>query len=221
MLEKKYNLELNPKYFEFTTEEEILCFKKVFSNSYVIKQDELAGGKGVLVMGDHFNSFTEGEKICTDLYRKNISFIVEEKLIGEEFSLLSITDGINISHCPPIQDYKRAYENNTGPNTGGMGAILNYLPFLNEEDIKIAEKINQMVIKNISEYTNTNHKYKGVLYGSFIKTTDGIRVIEYNCRFGDPEVIPLFEAMKSNFYNICLNISKKHLHPFILIILVY
>jgi phosphoribosylamine--glycine ligase/phosphoribosylaminoimidazole synthetase len=213
MLEKKYNLELNPKYFEFTTEEEILCFKKVFSNPYVIKQDELAGGKGVLVMGDHFNSFTEGEKICTDLYRKNISFIVEEKLIGEEFSLLSITDGINISHCPPIQDYKRAYENNTGPNTGGMGAILNYLPFLNEEDIKIAEKINQMVIENISQYTNTNHKYKGVLYGSFIKTTKGIRVIEYNCRFGDPEVIPLFEAMKTNFYNICLNISKKTLAP--------
>ena len=86
---------------------------------------------------------------------------------------------------------------------------LNNLPFLNDEDIKIAESINKLVIENISNYTNNNYKYKGALYGSFIKTSDGIRVIEYNCRFGDPEIIPLFEAMKTNFYNICKNISKK------------
>ena len=213
MLEKKYNLQLNPEYFEFTSKNEINVFINKYPKSFVIKQDELAGGKGVLVMGDHFNSSEDGKNICIDLYNKNISFIVEEKLIGEEFSLISITDGINISHCPPVQDYKRAYDNNIGPNTGGMGAVLNHLPFLNDEDIKIAEKINQMVVENISQYTNTNHKYKGVLYGSFIKTQDGIRVIEYNCRFGDPEIIPLFEAMKTNFYNICKNISKKTLAP--------
>ena len=213
MLEKKYNLQLNPEYFEFTSKNEINVFINKYPKSFVIKQDELAGGKGVLVMGDHFNSSEDGKNICIDLYNKNISFIVEEKLIGEEFSLISITDGINISHCPPVQDYKRAYDNNMGPNTGGMGAVLNHLPFLNDEDIKIAEKINQMVVENISQYTNTNHKYKGVLYGSFIKTQDGIRVIEYNCRFGDPEIIPLFEAMKTNFYNICKNISKKTLAP--------
>ena len=213
MIEKKYNLHLNPEYFEFTSKNEIDVFINKYSKSFVIKQDELAGGKGVLVMGDHFNSSEEGKNICIDLYNKNISFIVEEKLIGEEFSLISITDGINITHCPPVQDYKRAYDNNTGPNTGGMGAILNNLPFLNDEDIKIAESINKMVIENISNYTNTDYKYKGALYGSFIKTSDGIRVIEYNCRFGDPEIIPLFEAMKTNFYNICKNISKKTLAP--------
>ena len=213
MIEKKYNLQLNPEYFEFTSKNEIDVFINKYSKSFVIKQDELAGGKGVLVMGDHFNSSEEGKNICIDLYNKNISFIVEEKLIGEEFSLISITDGINISHCPPVQDYKRAYDNNTGPNTGGMGAILNNLPFLNDEDIKIAESINKIVIQNISNYTNTDYKYKGALYGSFIKTSDGIRLIEYNCRFGDPEIIPLFEAMKTNFYNICKNISKKTLAP--------
>jgi phosphoribosylamine--glycine ligase/phosphoribosylaminoimidazole synthetase len=213
MIEKKYNLQLNPEYFEFTSKNEINVFINKYPKSFVIKQDELAGGKGVLVMGDHFNSSEEGKNICIDLYNKNISFIVEEKLIGEEFSLISITDGINISHCPPVQDYKRAYDNNMGPNTGGMGAILNNLPFLNDEDIKIVESINKMVIQNISHYTNTDHKYKGALYGSFIKTSDGIRVIEYNCRFGDPEIIPLFEVMKTNFYNICKNISKKTLAP--------
>ena len=213
ILEKKFNLNLNPLYTEFQNKNEINILEKVFPKDFVIKKNELAGGKGVLVMGDHFNTLEEGKNICNDLYNEKISFIVEEKLIGEEFSLISITDGINISHCPPIQDYKRAYDNNMGPNTGGMGAVMNYLPFLNEEDIKIAENINRLVIENISDYTNTNHKYKGVLYGSFIKTIDGIRVIEYNCRFGDPEIIPLFEAMKTNFYNIFLNISKKTLAP--------
>ena len=71
------------------------------------------------------------------------------------------------------------------------GAIMNYLMFLLYNDIKTAEKINESVIHNISSYIKDNkYKYKGILYGSFIKTRDGIRVIEYNCRFGDPEVIP-------------------------------
>jgi len=211
ILEKKFNLNLNPLYTEFQNKNEINILEKVFPKDFVIKKNELAGGKGVLVMGDHFNTLEEGKNICNDLYNEKISFIVEEKLIGEEFSLISITDGINISHCPPIQDYKRAYDNNMGPNTGGMGAVMNYLPFLNEEDIKIAEKINSLVIQNISNYINSTDKYKGILYGSFIKTNNGIRVIEYNCRFGDPEVIPLFESMKTDFYEICLNISKKTL----------
>ena len=211
LLEKKFNLKLNPIYTEFQNQNEINILEKVFPKSFVIKKNELAGGKGVLVMGDHFNTLKEGKEICNDLYNKKISFIVEEKLIGEEFSLISITDGKNISHCPPIQDYKRLYDNNMGPNTGGMGAVMNYLPFLNEEDIKIAEKINSLVIQNISNYINSTNKYKGILYGSFIKTNNGIRVIEYNCRFGDPEVIPLFESMKTDFYEICVNISKKTL----------
>jgi phosphoribosylamine--glycine ligase/phosphoribosylaminoimidazole synthetase len=211
MLEKKYNLQLNPEYFEFTSQNQLTIFTEKYVKPFVIKQDELAGGKGVQVMGDHFKTSKDGHNICMNLYENNIPFIIEEKLIGSEFSLFSITDGINISHCPPVQDYKRVYENNTGPNTGGMGAIMNYLPFLNEEDIKQAENINKLVIENISNYTDTYKKYKGVLYGSFIKTNDGIRVIEYNCRFGDPEVIPLFESMKTNFYDICKNISKQTL----------
>ena len=162
MLEKKYNLQLNPEYFEFTSQNQLTIFTEKYVKPFVIKQDELAGGKGVQVMGDHFNTSKDGHNICMNLYENNIPFIIEEKLIGSEFSLFSITDGINISHCPPVQDYKRAYENNTGPNTGGMGAIMNYLPFLNEEDIKQAENINKLVIENISNYTDTYKKYKRI-----------------------------------------------------------
>ena len=210
-LEEKYSLKLNPEYFEFKNKNNLNIFIQENSKPFVIKQDKLAGGKGVQVMGDHFDTINDGYKICTNLYNNYIPFIIEEKLVGLEFSLFSITDGINISHCPPVQDYKRAYDNNTGPNTGGMGAVMNYLPFLSEEDINMAKKINALVIENISEYTNTKSKYKGVLYGSFIKTSEGIRVIEYNCRFGDPEIIPLFESMKTNFYDVCLNISRQTL----------
>ena len=79
-----------------------------------------------------------------------------------------------------------------------MGCVMNYLPFLDEVDIKTAENINKLVLENISKTS----EYIGVLYSSFIKTQDGVRVIEYNCRFGDPEVIPLFKSMKTSFYDM-------------------
>ena len=204
-LENRYNISINPVFYKYT--KNIIKTFKIHNVEFVIKQINLAGGKGVYVMKDHFDDYEEGFELCEKLNKDNIDFIIEEKLYGEEFSLFSITDGENIVHCPPVQDYKRAYENNQGPNTGGMGCIMNYLPFLNENDIKTAENINRLVLENISK----SNDYKGVLYGSFIKTKNGIKVIEYNCRFGDPEVISLFKSMKSDFYNICLDISNKRL----------
>ena len=162
-------------------------------------------------MGDHFNTRAEGQAIMLDYYHKGIKFIVEEKLEGQEFSLFTFTDGINMKHCPPIQDFKRAYDNDRGPNTGGMGCT-NYLPFLTKTDINEAELINQLVIDYLPKYVKVfggmSKKYKGVLYGSFIKTTEGIRVIEYNCRFGDPEVISLLELMKTDFFKVCESVAN-------------
>ena len=102
------------------------------------------------------------------------------------------------------------YDEN-GPNTGGMGCIMNCLSFLNSEDIEQAEKINTLVTNNIKNFLKSNYNYKGILYGSFIKTDNGVRVIEYNCRFGDPEVICLLDNMLSDFSNICYNIAKENL----------
>ena len=86
-----------------------------------------------MVCGDHFNTDEEGLTICKDLLERNVAFLLEEKLIGQEFSLMSFSDGFgHFSHMPPVQDFKRAYENNLGPNTGGMGSIImenNTLPF--------------------------------------------------------------------------------------------
>ena len=207
-LENKFNIKLNPDFYYYDNKKKFLEHLPTYNNKFVIKQDMLAGGKGVLVMDEHFKTNEEGVKICLDYFDKNIPFHIEEKLEGEEFSLISFTDGINILHCPPVQDYKRLYEN--GPNTGGMGCIMNCLSFLNSEDIEQAEKINTLVTNNIKNYLKSNYNYKGILYGSFIKTDTCIKVIEYNCRFGDPEVICLLENMQSDFSNICYNIAKQN-----------
>ena len=141
---------------------------------------------------------------------ENIPFVLEQKLVGDEFSLFSFSDGINVLHCPPIQDYKRAYKNDKGPNTGGMGCISGNngtLPFLNQEDIEIAKKLNKQIIENLNIYI-PGIGYKGILYGSYIKTKNGIFIIEYNCRFGDPEVMNLLSILKTDFIDICLGITK-------------
>ena len=88
---------------------------------YVVKYDGLAGGKGVKVAGDHLHSHGEAISYCKELIDNGGSFVIEKKLIGEEFSLMSFCDGSNLRHMPAVQDHKRAYEGDTGPNTGGMG----------------------------------------------------------------------------------------------------
>ncbi len=210
-VEKIYGVTINPIFFTYTEDK----LQELESNNieYVVKQVGLASGKGVYVMGDHFKTYQEGKDLCLKLKSQNIDFIIEEKLYGEEFSLFSITDGQSISHCPPIQDYKRAFDNNLGPNTGGMGCVMNHLPFLNDIDIEEAEEINRMVLDKINGEQQEKNQigYKGVLYGSFIKTKDGLRIIEYNCRFGDPEAIALFQSMKTNFYKVCLQIKFQDL----------
>ena len=174
----------------------------------VVKKDGLCGGKGVTVQGYDF--LDKNDQINT-IYDSNDTFVIEEKLVGEEFSFLSMTDGFgNVQHFPPIQDNKRLLDNDKGPNTGGMGCVIdenNTLPFLTEEDTKITKYINTTVIRNLNTLQNKNNLsigYRGVLYGSYIKTKKGIYIIEFNCRFGDPECIVALSLLETNFYSICL-----------------
>lgn len=174
----------------------------------VIKKDGLCGGKGVTVQGYDF--LDKNDQINT-IYDSNDTFVIEEKLVGEEFSFLTMTDGFgNVQHFPPMQDNKRLLDNDKGPNTGGMGCVIdenNTLPFLTEEDTKITENINTTVIRNLNTLQNKNNLpigYRGVLYGSYIKTKKGIYIIEFNCRFGDPECIVALSLLETNFYSICL-----------------
>ena len=169
-----------------------------------MKANGLMGGKGVRVAGDHLKSIAEAISWCKDILAHGQTLVIEEKLIGQEFSFMAFCDGEHIIPMPIVQDHKRAYVDDKGPNTGGMGSysdVNHSLPFLSEEDIKAAWSINEAVFRALS--TELNDKYIGVLYGSFIATKDGVYVIEFNARFGDPEALNVLTILESDFVALC------------------
>ncbi len=179
---------------------------------HVIKDDGLAGGKGVKVFGDHLHSLDDSLAFCRDLLAAGHPFLIEEKLEGEEFSLLSFTDGTTLRHMPPVQDHKRAFEGDRGPNTGGMGSYTaadGLLPFLTPQDIQQAQSINERTVAAL--HAENGQPYRGILYGGFMATRDGVRLIEYNARFGDPECLNLLTLLDTDFLAICTAITDNTL----------
>ncbi len=177
-------------------------------NHHVIKDDGLAGGKGVKVFGDHLHSLDDSLAFCRELLAAGHPFVIEEKFEGEEFSLLSFTDGTTLRHMPPVQDHKRAFEGDRGPNTGGMGSYTaadGLLPFLTQNDILAAQSINEQTIAALK--AETGEPYRGILYGGFMATRDGVRLIEFNARFGDPECLNLLTLLDTDFLTLCKAIT--------------
>ncbi len=172
-------------------------------NNYVIKANGLMGGKGVKVAGDHLHSIAEAYAFCEKLYAEKSVFVIEEKCIGEEFSFMCFCDGKTLIPMPLVQDHKRAYVNDKGPNTGGMGSYSDAdhrLPFLRDEDFQAAFKINQAVIQALTQ--ECDETYRGVIYGSFMATKEGVRIIEFNARFGDPEAMNVLALLESDLVAI-------------------
>jgi phosphoribosylamine--glycine ligase / phosphoribosylformylglycinamidine cyclo-ligase len=190
--------------------------KDVFSNlsqkhgDIVIKRDGLCGGKGVIVQSVDFTKYSDAEQFIFENQDNCGELLFEERLIGEEFSLMSLYNpNGNIYHFPPIQDYKRRFNGNQGPNTGSMGCLVsqnNSLHFLTDSDITYTQNINKQILEN-------SPGYRGVLYGSYIKTTNGIKLIEINCRFGDPECVVALELLNESLYDLFKNISKSDSEP--------
>jgi phosphoribosylamine---glycine ligase len=200
----KYNIPGNIEYMVFYSMEGIAQYVRKLGD-FVIKPDGLTGGKGVRVSGEHLSSIADALKYCEELFSAGQpAVVVEEKLDGEEFSYQSFFDGHHIAHTIPVQDHKRARESDTGPNTGGMGSYScadHSLPFLPQEEIRQAGEINRLVGEALLK--ETGQEYKGVLYGGFMITAKGLRVIEYNARFGDPEVMNILPIMQTNFLDVC------------------
>lgn len=210
----RHNIKGNPLFQRFdpglgrpldeVLEGEIKPFLARLGNQHVIKEDGLAGGKGVKVFGDHLHTSDESLTFCRELLQAGHPFVIEEKLEGEEFSLLSFTDGTTLRHMPPVQDHKRAFEGDRGPNTGGMGSYSgadHLLPFLSENDVLAAQAINEQTIAAL--HAENGQPYRGVLYGGFMATRDGVRLVEYNARFGDPEALNLLTLLDTDFVSIC------------------
>ncbi|MFC6644373.1 phosphoribosylamine--glycine ligase [Granulicella cerasi] len=205
-------IDANPAFERFTSMDGVQEWLDRFPAAHVIKDDGLAGGKGVKVYGDHLHSLEESLAYCEELTAAGRPFVLEEKLIGQEFSLLSFSDGTTLRHMPAVQDHKRAYNNDEGPNTGGMGTYTDAdgsLPFLEPNDIALAQSINERTIAALRE--QCGEPYRGILYGGFIATATGVRLIEYNARFGDPESLNLLTLLESDFVAICRGIADEKL----------
>ena len=205
---REYNIPGGPQYQTFNSLVGVTEFLNVLGENYVVKYDGLAGGKGVKVSGEHLHSHDEALAYCQELTDKDGEFVIEEKFIGEEFSLMSFCDGNTLKHMPAVQDHKRAYEGDAGPNTGGMGTYSDAnhgLPFLSDDDILEAYEINVQTAKAVKE--KFGEGYKGILYGGFMATANGVKLIEYNARFGDPEALNVLSLLDSDFIAICNGIA--------------
>ena len=165
----------------------------------VLKYDGLAAGKGVVIAQD----LDEARKALADMLLDH-SFgegrvVVEDFLTGPEFSFLCFVDGERVYPMPLSQDHKRAFDGDKGPNTGGMGAYTG-LPFITEEDRRFAYE--EILCKAASAMVAEGLPLSGVLYGGLMKTPQGIKVIEFNARFGDPETEVVLPLLESDIYEI-------------------
>ncbi len=208
-LVEKYNVPGNPIYKVFTHVDEaaIRSFIGELGGEYVVKADGLMGGKGVVVSGEHVKTVEEGIAFAKASIEKFGRVVIEEKFVGQEFSLMSFVDGNTVVDMPVVQDHKRAYEGDTGPNTGGMGTYSDAnhsLPFLTEKDVADAHEITVQIMNALKKETGSD--YKGIMYGGFIAVKNGVRLIEYNARFGDPEALNVLPLLKTDFVDVCEHI---------------
>jgi phosphoribosylamine---glycine ligase len=205
----KYDIPGNPQYRTFDSDISLRSYMEELG-SFVVKPDGLTAGKGVKVFGEHLHTIDEAVAYAQEvLSSKHARVQVEERLEGQEFSLQTITDGESVIHCPLVQDHKRAEEGDTGPNTGGMGSYSCAdfsLPFLTDADVLQAHTISEKVIEAIGR--ETGRPYKGVLYGGFIATADGVGLIEYNARFGDPEAMNVLSILDADFVELCFSVAE-------------
>ncbi|MBI2415857.1 MAG: phosphoribosylamine--glycine ligase [Candidatus Kerfeldbacteria bacterium] len=201
---QKYQVPGSPQYQVFTTLAGVEDFIRSLNDAVVVKPDGLTGGKGVRVMGEQLQQRADAVAYCAELLSHHGQrVVVEEKLIGQEFSLMSMADGKNLVHLPPVQDHKRALNGDLGSNTGGMGsysAANHSLPFLTAADIAAAQRINERTLEAIEE--EFHERYKGIMYGGFMAVRDGVRLIEYNARFGDPEVMNIMAVLDTDLVTI-------------------
>ena len=204
---QKYNVP-TAAYQSFSDYNEALAYVKVGSLPIVLKYDGLAAGKGVVIA----NTLEEADAalqdmLCNEAFGKG-KVVIEEFLEGPEFSFMCFVNGENVYPMPLSQDHKRAYDNDEGPNTGGMGAYTP-LPFVTAEDEAFARKyVLETVAKGMCQ---EGLPLTGVLYGGLMKTAQGVKVIEFNARFGDPETEVVLPLLESDAYDVFYGIATGQL----------
>jgi len=166
-----------------------------YDGDLAVKPAGLTGGKGVRVVGDQVTP-EEAKAYLRDSGHDRV--VLEERLIGEEFTVQAFVANGEVRPTPAVQDHKRAYEGDEGPNTGGMGsysAAAPELPFMTSDDYADAVAILEATVDALPEY-------EGVLYGQFMLTADGPKVVEFNARFGDPEAMNTLPILETSFLDV-------------------
>ena len=165
----------------------------------VLKADALAGGKGVIIATDETAARAAVEEFFTERRFGDTEVVLEEFLAGEELSLLALCDGERAVPMAPAQDYKRIFDGDQGPNTGGMGSY-SPVPGISADHAEaLARVVHQPIV---DELRRRGTPYHGVLYAGLMMTPDGPRVLEYNCRFGDPETQAVLPRLRSDLLEL-------------------
>lgn len=195
------------RFCEAETTDDVPAALDELGTEVVVKPVGLTGGKGVKVFGEHMMTredvFAYADEIVSKRIGGGAKMVIEEKLVGEEFTVQAFCDGRKVVPMPAVQDHKRAYEGDKGPNTGGMGSYSQadgLLPFLRRGDYDAAVSIMSDTLAALRE---DGSEYRGTLYGQFMVTKDGPKVIEFNARFGDPEAMNVLSLLDSDFTGIC------------------
>ena len=180
-------------------------------DSFVVKPEGLTAGKGVKVGGVHFKGKEEGYEYAKSCLEKDGRVIIQDKVEGREFTVMALTDGKHIVVTPTTFDYPYRFDKDKGPGTGGMGCLSfenGLLPFLEQQDIDICSKL----ISDTLQYVNKETiEFSGVIYGGFFKCKQGIKFIEFNARFGDPEAINVLNSLETPFNEVMKNIWNQNL----------
>ncbi|MBS7637805.1 hypothetical protein KEJ49_02790 [Candidatus Bathyarchaeota archaeon] len=182
-------------------------------NMVAVKPDAPAAGKGVGVWGDHFTSREQIIEHFTSNYREG-AVIVEEKLEGEESSFQALCDGKHLIPLPETRDYKRAFDGDRGPNTGGMGSykdVGDCLPFMTREDREREEEIVERIFRRLKGRGRNPGLIGMPFYVAFMHTRDGPKILENNSRFGDPEILNIIPILKEDFVEVCYRILEGNL----------
>jgi len=182
--------------FETFEDTEAACeYIDAYDGDLAVKPAGLTGGKGVRVIGDQVTA-EEAKAYLRDSDYDRV--VLEERLVGEEFTVQALVANGELRVTPAVQDHKRAYEGDEGPNTGGMGSYSDAeraLPFMTDDDYREAVDVLEATVDALDGY-------KGVLYGQFMLTADGVKVVEFNARFGDPEAMNTLPVLTTDFLDV-------------------
>jgi phosphoribosylamine--glycine ligase len=212
---ENYKIDGSLVYRVFDNYDDISDFIDDFGGDVVIKPVGLTGGKGVKIMGEQLKDVEEAKKYSKEIIDTKMGgharVVIEERAIGEEFTVQAFVDGKNITPMPAVQDHPYAFEGDEGPITGGMGSYSDkggLLPFLDQNSYDKSVEIMKDTVKAINKEVGP---YRGFLYGQFMLCRDGPKLIEYNARFGDPEAMNVLKLLKTNFVDICEGIVDGNL----------